>query len=100
MKEFELHQQKIIETDHVVNFVDGEYEHKPKKKLREGKLTSKTIPNRDHTNTQYHENAEHHECPSDDPRIVKQFFFSWQDHLLGLLCRLREKPLILNESHC
>ena len=87
LEEFELHQQEIIKADHIINFIDGEYEHKPQEKLPKGKPALEAIPDRDHANAQYHENAEHHECPPDGSRAIKQFIFSWPDHLLGFLWR-------------
>ena len=95
-----LHQQEVVEADHVVQLIYGKYRHKSCEELPECKIVSKSIPDRDHPYSQDHKNAEHHKCPSDGSCPVEQFVISLKKYFLRFFRCRSEKFLILNKSHC
>ena len=99
LEEFELHKQEIIKADHVIDFVNVEYEHEPQEKLQESKPASEAVPYGDHTDAQYHKYTERDECPSDRPGTIKELLRSRSDDLLRFLRCGRKQSLILNKSY-
>ncbi len=81
LEETELHQQKVIKADHVIDLVSGEDQHKPREELPEAEAALEPVPDGNSPDPQDHENAEDDEHPADDPGAGKQLFFVGKKHL-------------------
>ena len=82
-----------------IDLVNGENNHKPQEKLPESEPASETVPDRNHTDAQNHENSKGYERPTDDPCAIEQFLFPWLDHSLCLLWSRSKEFLFLDKSN-
>ena len=65
LEESEFAKQKIVKADHVIKFVNGEYENEPQKELPECEVVSEAVPNRYNAYASDHQHTKDHQRPAD-----------------------------------
>ena len=76
LEKVEFTEQKPVEEDHVIGFVDRKDQYKAQKELDKGKTASEAIPDGDRPHTQYRQYANDHQYPSRCPGAIEQLFIS------------------------